>query len=116
MDSNTIAEVKDGQLTRGMEAEAAYLLFTAMQAVQDGLYIVQFSGLDLTTQLLKLNADTCLLYTSQRRLPGADGTSYILSWESIPAIADCRLQGTAGSPTGAALQRAAGVFYYKNLF
>ena len=35
MDSNTIAEVKDGQLTRGMEAEAAYLLFTAMQAVQD---------------------------------------------------------------------------------
>ena len=58
MDSNTIAEVKDGQLTRGMEAEAAYLLFTAMQAAQDGLYIVQFSGLDLTTQLLKLNADT----------------------------------------------------------
>lgn len=61
MDSNTIAEVKDGQLTRGMEAEAAYLLFTAMQAVQDGLYIVQFSGLDLTTQLLKLNADTFAL-------------------------------------------------------
>ena len=61
MDSNTIAEVKDGQLTRGMEAEAAYLLFTAMQAAQDGLYIVQFSGLDLTTQLLKLNADTFAL-------------------------------------------------------
>lgn len=61
MDSNTIAEVKDGQLTRGMEAEAAYLLFTAMQAVQDGLYIVQFSGLDLTTQLLKLNAETFAL-------------------------------------------------------
>lgn len=61
MDSNTIAEDKDGQLTRGMEAEAAYLLFTAMQAVQDGLYIVQFSGLDLTTQLLKLNADTFAL-------------------------------------------------------
>ena len=61
MDSNTIAEVKDGQLTRGMEAEAAYLLFTAMQAAQDGLYIVQFSGLDLTTQLLKLNAETFAL-------------------------------------------------------
>ena len=61
MDSNTIAEVKNGQLTRGMEAEAAYLLFTAMQAAQDGLYIVQFSGLDLTTQLLKLNADTFAL-------------------------------------------------------
>ena len=61
MDSNTIAEVKDGQLTRGMEAEAAYLLFTAMQAAQDGLYIVQFSGLDLTTQILKLNADTFAL-------------------------------------------------------
>lgn len=61
MDSNTIAEVKDGQLTRGMEAEAAYLLFTAMQAAQDGLYIVQFSGLDLTTQLLKLNADNFAL-------------------------------------------------------
>ena len=61
MDSNTIAEVKDGQLTRGMEAEAAYLLFTAMQAAQDGLYIVQFSGLDLTSQLLKLNADTFAL-------------------------------------------------------
>ena len=61
MDSNTIAEVKDGQLTRGMEAEAAYLLFTAMQAAQDGLYIVQFSGLDLTTQLLKLDADTFTL-------------------------------------------------------
>lgn len=61
MDSNTIAEVKDGQLTRGMEAEAAYLLFTAMQAAQDGLYIVQFSGHDLTTQLLKLNADTFAL-------------------------------------------------------
>ena len=61
MDSNTIAEVKDGQLTRGMEAEAAYLLFTAMQAAQAGLYIVQFSGLDLTTQLLKLNADTFAL-------------------------------------------------------
>ena len=61
MDSNTIAEVKDGQLTRGMEAEAAYLLFTAMQAVQDGLYIVHYSGLDLTTQLLKLNADTFAL-------------------------------------------------------
>lgn len=61
MDSNTIAEVKNGQLTRGMEAEAAYLLFTAMQAAQDGLYIVQFSGLDLTTQLLKLDADTFTL-------------------------------------------------------
>ena len=61
MDSNTIAEVKDGKLTRGMEAEAAYLLFTAMQAAQDGLYIVQFSGLDLTTQLLKLNAETFAL-------------------------------------------------------
>ena len=61
MDSNTIAEVKNGQLTRGMEAEAAYLLFTAMQAAQDGLYIVQFSGLDLTTQLLKLNAETFAL-------------------------------------------------------
>ena len=61
MDSNAIAEVKDGQLTRGMEAEAAYLLFTAMQAAQDGLYIVQFSGLDLTTQLLKLDADTFTL-------------------------------------------------------
>lgn len=61
IDSNTIAEVKDGQLTRGMEAEAAYLLFTAMQAAQDGLYIVQFSGLDLTTQLLKLNAETFAL-------------------------------------------------------
>ena len=61
MDSNTIAEVKDGQLTHGMEAEAAYLLFTAMQAAQDGLYIVQFSGLDLTTQLLKLNAETFAL-------------------------------------------------------
>lgn len=61
MDSNTIAEVKDGQLTRGMEAEAAYLLFTAMQAAQYGLYIVQFSGLDLTTQLLKLNAETFAL-------------------------------------------------------
>lgn len=44
-----------------MEAEAAYLLFTAMQAAQDGLYIVQFSGLDLTTQLLKLDADTFTL-------------------------------------------------------
>ena len=61
MDSNTIAEVKNGQLTRGMEVEAAYLLFTAMQAAQDGLYIVQFSGLDLTTQLLKLDADTFTL-------------------------------------------------------
>ena len=44
-----------------MEVEAAYLLFTAMQAAQDGLYIVQFSGLDLTTQLLKLDADTFTL-------------------------------------------------------
>lgn len=61
MDSNTVAEVKNGQLTRGMEAEAAYLLFTAMQAAQDGLYTVQFSGLDLTTQLLKLNAETFAL-------------------------------------------------------
>ena len=70
MDSNTIAEVKDGQLTRGMEAEAAYLLFTAMQAAQDGLYIVQFSGLDLTTQLLKLNADTFALEPAE---VGGDG-------------------------------------------
>lgn len=57
MDSNTIAEVKNGELTRGMEAEAAYLLFVAMQAAQDGLYIVQFSGLDLTTRLYRLDSD-----------------------------------------------------------
>ena len=43
---------------------------------------------------------------------GSD-TSHILAWESIPAIADCRLQGTAGSPTGAALQRAASLLYRK---
>ena len=46
-------------------------------------------------------------------LTSGSDTSHILTWESIPAIADCRLQGTAGSPTGAALQRAAQLLYLK---
>jgi len=37
----------------------------------------------------------------------ADNTSQFLGAEFIPAVAGCRLQGTANSPTSAALPRAA---------
>ena len=41
-----------------------------------------------------------------RRLYGADNTVRSSGREFIPAVADCRLQGTADSPTSAALSRA----------
>ena len=43
----------------------------------------------------------------------SDGTEHILVREFIPAVADCRLQGTAGSPTSAALSKVTLILYYK---
>ncbi len=42
---------------------------------------------------------------SSTPLTGTDDTAKPLIWEFIPAVADCRLQGTAISPTSATLSQ-----------
>ena len=61
LDSNTIAEVKNGELTRSMESPAAYKLYTAVQAARDGLYVVESDIFAGTSTLFKLDAEAFTL-------------------------------------------------------
>ena len=49
---------------------------------------------------------------SSTLLTGGRRHKHFLMREFIPAIADCRLQGTADSPTSAALSKATVLYYY----
>lgn len=57
LDSNTISEIRGGELTRSMESPAAYKLYTAVQAAQDGPYVVESDIFGGTSTLFRLDPD-----------------------------------------------------------
>ena len=90
LDSNTISEVRGGELTRSMESPAAYKLYTAVQAARDGLYVVESDIFGGTSTLFRLDPD---IFTLEPVDAGGAGISGLGISPGGGLLMSCSLDG-----------------------